>query len=59
MHVLACTNVVLILYKHIDMHDIIKLGRFLSRGASGVSDEGKLVSKQDFNSGGFWSILGV
>ena len=39
------------------MHDIIKLGRFLSRGASGVPGEGKLVSKQDFNSGGRYTMV--
>ena len=39
------------------MHDIIKLGRFLSRGASGVPCEGKLVSKQDINLGGRYTMV--
>ena len=39
------------------MHDIIKLGRFLSRGASCVPCEGKFVSKQDFNLGSRYTMV--
>ena len=45
------------IYTDIWLHDTIKLGRFLSKGDSGAPGEGKLVSKQDFNSCGRYTMV--